>query len=502
MVHPLSKSKMMAYRQCRRRLWLEVHRADLRQDSQQTETRFSVGHRLGEISRVLYDPKQKGRLIDLGELGVSAALTLSQDLLSERKVLFEAGFSAGGALAFTDIMLPVTRKGKAAWNVIEVKSSTSVKDYHRDDAAVQAYVMRSAGVDYDSISLAHIDTSFIYDPKKGYAGLLSQKNLTKEVDARFDEVKEWVKDAQSVIASPVEPSMRTGRHCYDPYECGFYAHCSRGEPKAAIPVSVLPRVQSKALKALIADNPVLELADVPDDMLNDQQRRVKSCTLSGALYFDQAATARELARHALPAYFMDFETAQMAIPVWKGMRPYQQVPFQFSVHRLSQDTVLSHDSFLDLSGGDPSKAFAVKLIEVLGKTGTIFVYNAAFEKGRIRELAEKFPKLREALLALNDRVVDLLPIARQHYYHPSQEGSWSIKSVLPAIAPDLRYDALEGVQHGGDAMAAYEEAILPETIEQRRQEIEQQLHEYCKLDTYAMVRMWQVFTGDNQIKTL
>jgi hypothetical protein len=197
---------------------------------------------------------------------------------------------------------------------------------------------------------------------------------------------------------------------------------------------------------------------------------------------------------------MDFETDQIAIPIWKGMRPYQQVPFQFSVHCLSQEMKLSHVGFIDLSGDDPSKAFAVKLIETLGKTGPIFVYNAAFEKGRIRELAEKFPKLNKALLALTDRVVDLLPIARQHYYHPSQQGSWSIKSVLPAIAPDLRYDALEGVQHGGDAMAAYEEAISPDTTEQRRSEIERQLHEYCKLDTYAMVRMWQVFTGNAHLQ--
>jgi hypothetical protein len=135
------------------------------------------------------------------------------------------------------------------------------------------------------------------------------------------------------------------------------------------------------------------------------------------------------------------------------------------------------------------------VIEAMGEKGLIFVYNAAFETGRIKELAERFPRLRQKLLALSDRVVDLLPIARECYYHPSQEGSWSIKSVLPAIAPDLHYDELEGVRHGGDAMLAYAEAIAPETTDQRRREIERQLREYCKLDTFAMVRIWKAFSG-------
>ena len=192
---------------------------------------------------------------------------------------------------------------------------------------------------------------------------------------------------------------------------------------------------------------------------------------------------------------MDFETIQFVVPIWKGTRPYQQIPFQFSVHRLSRTGKLEHRPFLDVSGEDPSLAFAKALVESCGDTGPIFVYNAGFESSRIRELAERFPRSRASLLALLDRIVDLLPVARDHYYHPDQEGSWSIKAVLPAICPDLDYADLEGVQNGGMAMEAYSEAIDASTTLERKAEIERQLHAYCALDTLALVRLWSTFSG-------
>jgi hypothetical protein len=230
-------------------------------------------------------------------------------------------------------------------------------------------------------------------------------------------------------------------------------------------------------------------------LLNDKQQRVKAVTLSGKPYFDQHAAAAELSTHKLPAYFLDFETIQFAVPIWKGTRPYQQIPFQFSVHRLSRTGKLEQQAFLDLSGADPSKAFAEALIAACGHRGPIFVYNAGFETARIRELSERFPRLAQPLLALNGRVVDLLPVARDHYYHPSQQGSWSIKAVLPALCQDLRYGDLDGVQNGGMAMDAFLEALTPQTSKTRKAEIEQQLLAYCALDTYAMVRLWSVFSG-------
>ena len=187
------------------------------------------------------------------------------------------------------------------------------------------------------------------------------------------------------------------------------------------------------------------------------------------------------------------------MPIWAGRRPYEQITVQFSVHQLSESRELLHHSFLDLSGDDPAGNFAEGLITNCGQNGPIFVYNQAFEATCVRKLADRFPNRSEALLAIVDRMVDLLPIARQHYYHPSQHGSWSIKAVLPAIAPDLSYDQLEGVADGAAAMEAYGEAIRPETTPERKEAIRHQLETYCRLDTFALVRLWQFFRGDNQL---
>ena len=486
----LSKSKLLAFRQCPKRLWLEVHLPEARQDSSATLASFATGHQVGDIARQIYDPQQRGQLIDLQAEGFTAAFARTQALLQSRKPIFEAGFRAEGALAFADVLLP-TRSG---WRMVEVKSSTSVKDYHRDDAAVQAFVARASGVPLQAIALAHIDSSWTYPGGGNYQGLLTEHDLSAEAFARAGEVRRWIADAQAVVARKKAPAIASGSQCSAPYECGFYAHCRSQEPQAEHPVHWLPR-RSNALNAHIEEHGTRELRDLPDSLLNPTQQRVKTATLSGQAFFDQAATAQVLAAHKLPGYFLDFETIQFAVPIWPGTRPYQQIPFQFSVHHLGRTGRVSHQAFLDLSGGNPSLAFARALIAACGERGPVFVYNAAFESTRFHELAERHPRLAPALQAIHARIVDLLPIARQHYYHPSQHGSWSIKAVLPALCPDLHYSQLDGVQDGGAAQQAYLEAIAPATNAARKAELERQLLAYCQLDTWAMVRLWAAFTG-------
>ncbi len=491
----LSKSKLMAFRQCPKRLWLELHSPELREDSSATQASFAVGHQVGDIAQRLYDPKGKGALIDPQVEGFEAAFARTQDLLKSNQPIFEAGFRAEGALAFADVMLPVKHGGKRTWRMVEVKSSTSVKNYHRDDAAVQAFLARNCGVPLSAIALAHINSSWVYPGDDDYDGLLLENDLTNEAFGRSDEVRGWIAEAQKVAAKKKEPRITTGVQCSSPYECGFYAYCVGQEPQVEQPIHWLPGRLGNGLAMHIDANGLIELRDVPDELLNDRQQRVKTVTLSGQTYFDQQAAAQALACHKLPAYFMDFETIQFAVPIWKGTRPYQQIPFQFSVHRLSRTGKLEQQAFLDLSGQDPSRTFAEALITACGERGPIFVYNAGFETARIRELAERFPRLAKALLALNERVVDLLPVAREHYYHPSQQGSWSIKAVLPALCPDLKYGDLDGVQDGGMAMEAFLEALALQTSAARKAEIGRQLLAYCSLDTYAMVRLWSAFTG-------
>jgi hypothetical protein len=493
-----SKSKLLALRQCSKRLWLEIHRPDLCEDSTSTQVSFQIGHQVGDIAQRIYDPEGQGVLIDVQSEGFPRAFERTTELLSTTQPIFEAGFCAGGALAFADVLLPDEVDGKPVWRMVEVKSSTRVKDYHRDDVAVQTFIAQSAGVPLQSIALAHIDNSWTYRGHGDYSGLLIEVDLAAEAFSRTDEVKCWIAQAQSVDAMSSEPAIAIGTHCDSPFSCGFYDYCSRSEPKAQYPVHWLPYFGAKAQK--LADQGVIELTDVPDDLLNLKQQRVKTHTLANTVFFDAAGAAADLAVHSLPAYFLDFETIQFAVPIWQGTHPYQQNTFQFSLHTLSEAGHLVHIEFLDISGRDPAEPFAQALIAACGESGPVYVYNAGFEMARIRELALRHPHLSEALLAINERVVDLLPIARERYYHPSQQGSWSIKKVLPAVVPELRYDALEGVQDGGMAMESFLEAIHPGTSAERKNQIEQQLLAYCKLDTYAMVRLWQVFAGRTDLK--
>jgi hypothetical protein len=491
----LSKSKLIAYRQCPKRVWLEVHCSDLREDSAQAQMRFDSGHQVGDIARRLYDPNGSGTLLDPQKDGFDSAFARTQELLSSPQPIFEAGFRTDEALAFADVMVPVRKGGKLAWKMVEVKSSTTVKEYHLDDAAIQVFIARAIGVALDSASVACIDSSWVYPGNGDYSGLLHETDVTEQATGREAEVRDWITDAQRVVASNREPVVQVGSHCSAPFECGFSAYCQSQVPVADYPISQLPGRLPKALRELIDADGLSDLQEVPDELLNGKQLRVKRAALSGQAFFDAAGAARALEEHKLPAYFMDFETIQFAVPIWKDTRPYQQIPFQFSVHRLSRRGKLEHQSFLDLSGHDPSGEFAKALIGACGNQGPVFAYNAAFEKSRISELATRFPTLALDLKTLADRVVDLLPIARDYYYHPAQLGSWSIKAVLPSLCPDLDYAQLDGVQNGGMAMEAYVEALSPETTSERKAEIECQLVAYCALDTLALVRLWSAFSG-------
>jgi hypothetical protein len=241
------------------------------------------------------------------------------------------------------------------------------------------------------------------------------------------------------------------------------------------------------------------MREIPDEYLNGTQKLVRDCTVSGKPYFDADGAQAALSSHSLPAYFLDFETIQFAVPIWEGTRPYAQIPFQYSLHYLGANGGLQHREFLDTSGGDPSRHFAEKLLVDCGIDGPVFVYNAGFESARIKELASRFNDLADRLLAINTRMVDLLPIARRYFYHPKQHGSWSIKQVLPAIDTRLGYENLAGVQDGGMAQVEYLKAIAPTVSTVELERIRNELLAYCGHDTYALVKLWQYFAGRDDL---
>ena len=497
MLTTLSKSRLLAYRQCERRLWLEIHRRDLLVVSAQQQARFDAGHRVGELARQLADPDGQGILFDAQRDGFEAVLRASAQALSTRRPLFEAGFSAQGAIVFVDLLLPDGgAEGRGTgWCLVEVKSSGSVKPYHLDDLAVQVHVLRSAGVELTSAAVACLDTRWTYPGGGDYTGLLRQEEGLEAAAARSPEVQGWIDGGRAVAGEAVEPEVGMGAHCTTPFACPFTAHCGQGQAQAQHPVHWLPKVQRKVLKEFLRSSGATDMAEVPDELLNATQRRVKQATLSGQTWFDAEGARKALAPHAGTLRFLDFEAAARPVPVWAGSRPYQQVPFQFSLHTLHEDGRVEHEEFIDLSGEDPSMAFAQSLVRVCGSAGPVFVYNAGFEGQVISSLAARFSDLEDRLMALRHRLVDLKPVTEQHYYHPAQQGKWGLKSVLPTLGGGSDHSQLEGVADGQMAVNAYLEATDPDTPAPRKEELRQQLLTYCRLDTWAMVRLWAFLVG-------
>ncbi len=488
----LSKSKILAYRQCPKRLWLELHRPEIRDDSG-SEFAFAIGNQVGEVARRVYDSAEKGRLRDPHVIGWEESFTATtQALEAGEGPLFEGALQIPGALALADVLVP----DGTGWRMIEVKASSSVKDYQRDDVAVQSYIGRRAGVDLTRVCLAHVDTSFIYPGGERYEGLLVEVDLTVEANARADEVADWIAGAQETAAQATEPNVEVGPHCSDPFDCPFADHCWKGVDQPEYPLSSFYRLHWTTRERLETEG-FKDVRDVPDERLGEVNRWIKRQTLVGEAFFDAAGAAAALALYTSTARFLDFETIGFAVPIWAGTRPYEQLPFQFSCHELGADGELKHHEHLDVEGSDPRAPFAAALVEACGAEGPVFVYNASFENRVMRELAREVPEFVGEIHAIIDRVVDLEPIARRHYYHPSQHGSWSLKAVLPAVCPDLDYGALEGVHHGGEAQQAYLEAVAPDTASERREEIRRQLLDYCKLDTLALVRIWEKFRGSD-----
>lgn len=485
--YKLSKSRIAEYLQCPKRLYLSVHFPELKQESAGMQARFNAGHEVGRIAQQLYPD---GVMIGDERNDLRAALAQTRDVLRDHpdKPVFEATFQHGDMLIRADVLIP----DGDAYRMVEVKSSTSVKDYYLPDCAMQSWVAENAGIRLGRIALMNVNSDFVYEQAGNYRGLLKETDISDAVQPFKREVPGWIASSQSVLAGEV-PGVEVGAHCNSPFECPFYGHCSAGLPE--YPVDLLPKNKARGTVDSLKAGGYEDLREVPAGVIaHSLLEKIRRVTVRGEAELDEAARSA-MAILPYPRYYLDFETIQFTVPVWLGTSPFQQLPFQWSCHVEHADGELRHSEFLGLSGEPPMRAFAESLIHAMGNDGPVLVYNQGFEKGRMRELAQMFPDLAPSLLHIIERVVDLLPLAREHYYHPAMKGSWSIKAVLPCIAPDLDYGNLDEVQHGGAAQAAFMEAIAPETSSERREKLRQSLLEYCKLDTYAMVRLARFFEG-------
>ena len=478
----LSKSRILIHRQCARRLWLQTNRPDLAEEQAAAASRMAAGNRVGELARSHYPG---GLLID-GE-NLSKALEDTRQALAERpRPIFEATFDAGGVLIRADILWPES----SGYRMIEVKSSTKVKDYHYEDAAVQTWVAKEAGLPLTGIDIAHIDNSFVYPGGGDYSGLFAHADISKSLSGLESQVPGWADAARETLEARNEPDVATGEQCSNPFPCPFIKHCSPPVDENAYPPEILPRGQALAAELRAAG--YADLRNVPEERLTDPKHlRVRRVSISGQPELD-AAAGDKLRALPYPRCYLDFETIPFAVPIWAGTRPYQQIPFQWSCHVESADGSIEHREFLAEGVDDPRRAFAESLIAALEADGPVLVYNAGFESARMKETATAFPDLATALHAAIDRIVDLLPIARDHYYHPAMRGSWSIKVVAPAIAPELSYEGLE-VAGGGMAMEAFAEILNPATTPEKRQQLRNALLKYCELDSLANLKVAQYF---------
>jgi hypothetical protein len=479
----LSKSRILSGLQCPKRLYLEVNQPNLAQVEARTERTFAIGHQVGEVAQLLWPG---GHLIQHDQdLGSALAETKRWLARSPETPLFEATLRHEGVLVRVDIL-----KGP---ELIEVKASTSVREYHLTDCAIQAWVVAGAGAAAppERVHLAHIDNSFVYPGGGDYAGLFAVEGITERVQTFLPEVPEWVARCREALDGPC-PEREVGPHCHAPFACPFLAHCSPPAPE--YPVRLFPRGAVLA-EALMAEG-IFDVRDIPDDrLINGIHERVRRVTASGEAEI-APALVEFLKALPYPRFYRDFETVQFAVPIWAGTRPYEQLPFQWSCH-IEPEGLVDHLGFLDTEGENPLADFIETLLEALAGKGPILVYSP-FEKTLLRGLQGRFPDLSPPIEAVIERLVDLHPLLRAGYYHPAQQGSWGLKVVAPLIAPDIRYENLEGVQDGGAAQEAYRALIDPATPRERRRALGQALCAYCNLDTLALLRMVQALTGRTQ----
>ena len=480
----LSKSRITAFEQCPRRLWQQVHAPERAEVDDGVEQRFADGDEVGAIACSLHP---EGVMIS-AEHGLAAAIKDTASLIAAGHPgpLFEATFEHDGVLVRVDIL---ERKGRKSWQAYEVKSATEVKDYHIGDLATQAWVMREAGVNLAGAAIRHIDRSFILEEVRDFAGLFADDDCLGVVEPMIASRPSLVQQARKVLAGP-EPKAAPGDHCTKPFACEFTEWCAKGGPKGPEwPVTILPNGGGRKWQR----QGVESLLDLEEDQLGDKHARILAATRDDVPYHDQRGARAAMAEWGWPRAWLDFETINPAVPRWVGTRPYQQVPFQFSLHLQARNGRFSHHEFLDTSGNDPRLACAKALVASIPSDATIIAYNASFEIRVLNELADACPRYAKRLRSMAERTVDLLPIAREHWYHRDQLGSWSIKAVLPTMGHD-GYERLQ-VKDGGGAQAAWLEASHPSTDPQRCGALEEAMRAYCKRDTEAMIAVARTLVG-------
>lgn len=479
----LSKSRVQSGTQCALKLWYECYQREFATPpSASLQHIFDQGTKVGEVAQGRYPG---GLLIaaDYREPDLALEQTVTALARKETPSFYEPAFKHKNVLVRVDVL---QRASKTSFDLIEVKSTARVKNAHLRDVAIQYWVARGAGVSLRRAGVLTINSGYVFDGVElDLDELFTFHDLTDEILLLQDDIDVLVDELQLMILQPEAPAIEPGEHCHDPYDCQYWEHCTRDAPKIDFPVKGLRRLQ-KSKRIELGELGIEEIADVPADFpLKPLQARIRNCVIENKPWVSNSLRAA-LENISYPVHHLDFETMGPVIPRYQGTSPFQAIPMQYSNHREEADGSIVHLEYLAEPGADPRREFAERLIADLGSEGSICVYSN-YEKTVINKLAAVFPDLAPALKALVARIWDLMKVLEKHYYHPAFKGSFSIKSVLPAMVPSLSYDELN-IHDGMQAAREYERALEIDDAEERKT-IFENLREYCALDTWAMVEL-------------
>ena len=479
----LSKSRYISGTQCHLRLWYDSYARDFASAPDAAlQAIFDTGHEVGEMARQRFPG---GLLVVHDHRHVPEALEQTHQIVAagSAPALFEAAFEYEQVLVRADV---IERLPGGGWRLVEVKSTTRLKEIFLLDVAVQLWVLRGAGLDVREAAVLTLDRDYVYDGVRlDIHALFKLHPVFDEASALLDGVDAGVREMLAMLTGPAAPDIAPGEHCFTPYACSYYAHCTRDHVSPEHGIDELPWLVAERRAELQAAG-IEEIRDIPADFpLTRLQRIVRRAVREGrgVVHGDIPGALAEV---ALPVRHLDFETFAPAIPRFAGTRPYDAVPFLFSVHTERAGSLPAHVDYLHEHDDDPRPRLAERLIEALGRKGTICTYSG-YERQVLRALAAALPERAEALGAIVSRLFDLLPVVRNTYYHPEFRGSFSIKNVLPVLVLGMGYDDL-AVTDGQTAAARYVRA-LASSDPRERQRIFDDLRAYCARDTLAMVKL-------------
>lgn len=490
----LSKSKYCEIHQCPKIAWLRKYKPEEFTSDDSTLLRMENGNEVGDLAMgffgdfvevTTYD--ETGKKLDLQKMIELTKLELAK----YTPVICEASFEYNGLYCAVDIL----KAQNGGYAIYEVKSSTHIKPIYIADIAYQKYVLENSGINVTGTYLVNINSNYVFDGKLDVRRLFAVNDLSQAVAAEITNVPSIIAAAEQLIELEEEPELPITTKCRDPYLCGFWNYCSRHLPKPSV-FDLYRMASNKKFefyeKGLISYEDLLAHGNIKNKhQLRQMQFEVTKATKP---FVDKEGVRDFLNTLSYPIYFLDFESIQPVVPQFIGTKPYDQITFQYSLHYIEREGgELMHKEFLAESGTDPRRSLAVRLCEDIPKDVCVTAYNKSFECGRIKELAETFPDLAPHLMNICENVRDLLvPFQSGYYYNRAMGGSYSIKSVLPALFPDdpaLDYHNLEGVHNGSEAMTIF--PLISKMPPEEQKKARTNLLKYCKLDTFAMVKVWE-----------